>query len=72
VAFGLSVATIYALLLVVHVVYGLFLALALTSVTRGLSLHVYALLKRKRAAIPEAIEPVRIPAAAEIARLKQA
>jgi hypothetical protein len=73
VAFGLSVATIYALLLVVHVVYGLFIALALTSATRGLSLHVHALLKRKRATAPGAMEPVRIPAAAaEAAQLKQA
>jgi hypothetical protein len=72
VAFGFSVATIYALLLVVHVVYGLFIALALTSATRGLSLHVYALLKRKRVAIPGAIEPVRVYAAAEVAQLKQA
>jgi enediyne biosynthesis protein E5 len=72
IAFGVSVATIYALLLVVHVVYGLFIALALTSATRGLSLHAHALLKRKRAAMPESIEPVRIPAAAEVAQLKQA
>jgi hypothetical protein len=73
VAFWLSVAAIYALLLVVHVVYGLFIALALTSATRGLSLHVSALLKRKSAANAEAIEPVRIPAAAaEAAQLKQA
>ncbi len=73
VAFGLSVATIYALLLVVHVVYGLFIALALTSATRGLSLHLYALLNRKRSPKAEAIEQVRIPAAAaEVAQLKQA
>lgn len=72
VAFGFSVATIYALLLVVHVVYGLFIVLALTSATRGLSLHVYALLKRKRVAIPGAIEPVRVYAASEVAQLKQA
>jgi Na+-translocating ferredoxin:NAD+ oxidoreductase RnfD subunit len=73
VAFGLSVATIYALLFVVHVVFGLFIALALTSATRGLSLHAYALLKRKRSPKAEAIEQVRIPAAAaEVAQLKQA
>ncbi len=40
--FGISVAAIYAVLFVVHVVYGLFIALALTSATRGLGLYVYA------------------------------
>ncbi len=72
VVFGLSGAAIYALLFVAHVVYGIFFALALTSATRGLSLHVYALLKRERAVAPEAIEPTRIPATAEVARFKQA
>lgn len=47
VLFGLSVATIYAFLFVTHVVYGLFIALALTSATRGLSLWVNAQLKRQ-------------------------
>jgi enediyne biosynthesis protein E5 len=46
VLFGVSVATIYALLFVTHVVFGLFIALALTSATRGLSLHGYALWHR--------------------------
>jgi Na+-translocating ferredoxin:NAD+ oxidoreductase RnfD subunit len=49
VLFGLSVATIYALLFVEHVVYGLFIALALTSATRGLGLYVGALRKRSPA-----------------------
>jgi hypothetical protein len=62
------VATIYALLFVVHVVFGLFIALALTSATRGLSLHAYALLKRKHAPKAAAVEQVRIPATAEAAR----
>ncbi|PYP90708.1 MAG: enediyne biosynthesis protein UnbU [Candidatus Angelobacter sp. Gp1-AA117] len=52
VLFGLSVATLYALLFVAHVVYGLFLALALTSATRGISLWVNAQLKRKPAPQP--------------------
>ncbi|HEX4605881.1 MAG TPA: enediyne biosynthesis protein UnbU [Candidatus Angelobacter sp.] len=47
VAFGLSVATIYALLFVTHVVFGLFIALALTSAARGIALHAYALWKRR-------------------------
>ncbi|HZD92833.1 MAG TPA: hypothetical protein VE133_01180 [Candidatus Sulfotelmatobacter sp.] len=47
VLFGVSVATIYALLFVAHVVYGLFIALALTSATRGAALHIYALVRTK-------------------------
>jgi hypothetical protein len=44
--FGASVATIYALLFVTHVVYGLFIALAITSATRGAGLYIAALRKR--------------------------
>jgi hypothetical protein len=47
--------------------------LARTSATRGLSLHLYALLNRKSSPKAVAIEPARIPAAAaEVAQLKQA
>jgi hypothetical protein len=47
--------------------------LALTSATRGLTLHLYALLNRKSSPKAVAIEPARIPAAAaEVAQLKQA
>jgi hypothetical protein len=60
--FGLSVATIYAVLFVEHVVFGLFIALALTSATRGLGLFAYALWARRltykaqvSAEVPEAI-----------------
>jgi len=49
VLFGVSVATIYALLFVTHIVFGLFIALALTSASRGLSLHVYSLWRRRAA-----------------------
>jgi hypothetical protein len=42
VLFGVSIATIYAVLFVVHVVFGLFIALALTSASRGLGLYAYA------------------------------
>ncbi len=38
--FGLAVAAIYGFLLVQHVVYGLFIALALTSAGRGLGLYI--------------------------------
>jgi Na+-translocating ferredoxin:NAD+ oxidoreductase RnfD subunit len=66
--FGLSVATIYALLFVVHVVFGLFIALALTSATRGVALYVYALVRRGRQAKVETIEDLRGVSVAEVAR----
>jgi Na+-translocating ferredoxin:NAD+ oxidoreductase RnfD subunit len=59
--FGLSVAAIYAVLFVSHIVFGLFIALALTSATRGLGLHAYALWQRSIAR-KEPV-PVEVPAA---------
>jgi hypothetical protein len=46
VAFGLSVAAIYGLLFVAHVVFGLFIALCLTSATRGAGLYLRSWSKR--------------------------
>lgn len=62
--FGVSVAAIYALLFVAHVVYGLFIALALTSATRGVGLYIAAL--RKRSPVPRKI-PAEVPAAVHAA-----
>ena len=67
VLFGVSVAAIYALLFVTHVVYGLFIALALTSATRGLSLHAYALWQRRTAHKFPAAATVPAPATARVA-----
>ena len=61
--FGLSVAAIYAVLFVEHIVFGLFIALALTSASRGLGLYAHALSARRltrkaqvsAADVPEAI-----------------
>ena len=47
VAFGLAVAAIYGLLFVVHIVFGLFIALCLTSASRGAGLYIIAALKRR-------------------------
>lgn len=44
--FGLSVAAIYALLFVEHVVFGLFIALAMTSASRGAGLYINSLRQR--------------------------
>lgn len=65
VLFGLSVATIYALLFVEHVVYGLFIALAITSATRGLGLYIAAL--RKRSLVRKEPVSATVPAAVRAA-----
>jgi len=53
VAFGVSVAAVYGLLMVLHVVFGLFFALTVVCALRGLGLYAHALLTRKvRAKIP--------------------
>jgi hypothetical protein len=41
-AFGLAVAAVYGALFVLHVVFGLFLALAIVCTLRGLGLHTLA------------------------------
>jgi enediyne biosynthesis protein E5 len=46
IAFGLAVAAIYGLLFVVHVVFGLFIALCLCSACRGAGLYIIAASKR--------------------------
>ncbi|MGC2695098.1 MAG: enediyne biosynthesis protein UnbU [Candidatus Angelobacter sp.] len=63
--FGLSVAAIYAMLFVSHIVFGLFIALALTSATRGLGLYAYALWQRKLARKPQT--SAEVPAAIGLA-----
>jgi hypothetical protein len=45
VAFGFAVATLYGFLQASHVVYGLFIALLLTSAIRGLALYFYGAVK---------------------------
>ena len=65
VLFGLSVAAIYGVLFVVHVVFGLFIALALTSATRGVSLHINALLKRRPKPVVRAQEMPQVAMAGD-------
>jgi hypothetical protein len=40
--FGIAIAAVYGLLLVNHVVYGLFIALAIVCLLRGVGLHIWA------------------------------
>jgi hypothetical protein len=52
-AFGLSVAAVYALLMLSHIVFGLFFALTAVSAMRGLGLYIQAALaQRSRVEIP--------------------
>jgi hypothetical protein len=52
-AFGFSVAIIYGLIQVLHLVFGLFFALLTVSAIRGISLHLYFWLKSRNPAAPE-------------------
>ncbi len=47
VVFGVGVAAVYGLLLTVHVVFGLFFALTIVSVARGLCLYAHAFAERR-------------------------
>lgn len=48
VAFGISVAAVYGLLLLVHVVFGLFFALTIVCTVRGFAVYFLAVLRHKR------------------------
>ena len=54
--FGFSVAMVYAILQVLHLVFGLFFALLIVCAIRGLSLHAWALW-RKFQGVPARLEP---------------
>jgi len=62
VIFALAVAAVYGLLQVLHVVYGLFFALALVCLVRGLSMHIAAFMRRRPVVEPSLLERP-IPAA---------
>ena len=62
--FGMSVAIVYAILQILHVVFGLFFALLIVCAIRGLSLHVWALSRKFqgfRVDVKENPESVAIP-----------
>jgi hypothetical protein len=59
IAFGAGVAAVYGVLMALHVVFGLFFALAIVSSVRGVSLHVKA---RRRTPAPRRV-PEPVPAA---------
>ena len=64
VLFSFSIAAIYALLFAVHVVYGLFIALAITSAARGIGLYLNSLARARS----ERGEILRVPATAGATR----
>jgi hypothetical protein len=55
--FGLTVATMYGLLQVLHVVFGFFIALAVSSAVRGLCLYLGEAFGAARAALPPPTHP---------------
>jgi hypothetical protein len=57
VLFGIAIAAVYGMLLVNHVVYGLFIALAICCGLRGLALHIWAATRGERASQPVALNP---------------
>jgi hypothetical protein len=50
VAFGVAVAAAYCLLMLLHIVFGLFFALTIVCAVRGLGLHMYAWAARRASA----------------------
>jgi len=58
--FGAAVALVYGTLQVLHIVFGLFHALLIVCAIRGISLHVWALMQRKRH--PSPLAPELLPA----------
>jgi Na+-translocating ferredoxin:NAD+ oxidoreductase RnfD subunit len=61
IAFGLSVAAVYGLLMVAHVVFGLFFALTIVCTVRGLSMYARRWIRRRE---HEAMDAVAAPASA--------
>ena len=60
--FGFSVAAVYAILQILHLVFGLFFALIIVCAIRGLSLHVWALWQRFQG-MPAQMKPKAQPVA---------
>jgi enediyne biosynthesis protein E5 len=64
IAFGLTVAAVYGLLMTLHIVFGLFFALVITSALRGVGLYALQLRRAyaERQVKPEFARPVEAPA----------
>ena len=59
IVFGLSVAAVYGLLMVTHVVFGLFFALTIVCGVRGLGMYAMQWVRRRA---PEEMESIAAPA----------
>lgn len=55
--FGIAIAAVYGILLVEHMVYGLFIALAIVCGLRGVGLHIWAAWRTIREREPARLEP---------------
>jgi len=69
VAFGGAVAAVYGVLMALHVVFGLFFALAIVASVRGVSLHVLAFARRRA---PQPQPPLARPEPVLTARIGRA
>ncbi|HZO85413.1 MAG TPA: enediyne biosynthesis protein UnbU, partial [Verrucomicrobiae bacterium] len=58
--FGLSVALVYGIIQMLHLVFGLFFALVIVCAVRGLSLHVWALWRHFQR-VPLVVKPAPEP-----------
>jgi Na+-translocating ferredoxin:NAD+ oxidoreductase RnfD subunit len=65
IVFGLSVAAVYGLLMVTHVVFGLFFALSIVCAVRGLGIYAMRWVRRRER---EQIDVVTAPAAPALVR----
>jgi len=61
-AFGFSVAMVYGVIQVMHLVFGLFFALVTVCAIRGLSLHIWAIYNRMKGRSAKQPSPVRATA----------
>jgi len=55
--FGFSVAMVYGVIQIMHLVFGLFFALVIVCAIRGISLHIWWFWKKHFAVRREAVEP---------------
>jgi hypothetical protein len=61
VLFALAVAAVYGTLQIMHVVFGLFIALAIVSLVRGICLHVYSTWFVRAPVEVPSLAPVAVP-----------
>lgn len=64
--FGASIAVVYGLLLLFHIVFGLFFALTIVCTARGLLLHASKFIEERRRRVASLQPPVRVGGEAQV------